>query len=336
IRMPVWYNIDNNPDLQITFIKNNKTVVGKLSELLKKHSLKTIRAGLQSLRAPIKAQYQVSLTPPGDNYLQETDTFDTWFSSSQWPVVTLKNNKARDFKRFYPTAVMETAYDILPFWVMRMLMMGLFMTNQVPFKKVYFHGLIRDAKGQKMSKSKGNVVNPLKITAKYGADALRMALTIRSSAGLDKSVGVPDFKAARNLTNKIWNAARFVLMNQQQQDLVKTKATNDEQFVKKLQQVVAQVSNQLNDYKLGLAAETLYNEFWHWYCDYAIEASKKEQISQQKLLLGLTAFLKLFHPFMPFVTEAIWQELSQQQLVKEPLLITANWPEAAAVKQKTN
>ncbi len=330
IRLPIWYDIEQNPNLRISFIdKNQERVTGLIAELIKKHSFQEIESGLQSLSAPINAQFIVNKNKPDENgqFLQETDTFDTWFSSSQWPVITLQNNQKSDFERFYPTTVMETAYDILVFWVMRMLMMGLYLTKELPFKKIYLHGLIRDAKGQKMSKSKGNVVNPLEIGEKYGTDALRMAIVIRSTAGLDKSISEADFKAMRNLNNKLWNAARFILLQIKQDSKAKTEEKKlDEQFTKKLQEIVASVSRNLDQLQIGLAADTLHNEFWHWFCDQCIEESKKDLISQEKLLEGLIVFLKLFHPFIPFVTEKIWQILVTEQLVDEPMLMTSPWP----------
>jgi len=330
IRLPVWYDAQENPQLRISFIdKNQARISGPIGELLTKYSFAEIEAGLQSLTAPIDAQFVVSQEKPDPNkqYLQETDTFDTWFSSSQWPVVTLKNNQPGDFERFYPTTIMETAYDILMFWVMRMLMMGLYSTQQLPFKKVYLHGLIRDSKGQKMSKSKGNVINPLEIGEKYGTDALRMAIVIRSSAGLDKTLSEADFQAMRNLNNKLWNAARFILLQKENQAITdQNTAKLDKKFTKNLEKIVLAVSRNLDQLQLGLAADTLYNEFWHWFCDQCIEDAKKGLISQEKLFDGLVIFLKLFHPFIPFVTESIWQILYQEQLVTEPLLMTSRWP----------
>ncbi|MEA2056410.1 MAG: valine--tRNA ligase [Patescibacteria group bacterium] len=328
IRIPVWYNVEKCPDIQTTYLgKNGKKHSGKISKLLKNDSLETIKQGLQTLSAPLGSEYKISKVSPGNKYIQETDTFDTWFSSSQWPVVTLKNNQPDDFDRFYPTQVMETGYDILMFWVMRMLMMGEFITGKLPFNNVYLHGLIRDDKGEKMSKSKNNVTNPLQTTEKYGADALRMALVIRSSAGLDKSVGKPDFKAARNLTNKIWNAARYILMSLDKKSLKeKTDKKYDQVFEEHLKQIIESITKQINDFKIGLAAETLYNEFWHWFCDECIEKCKKEDLSQSLLLKGLTTFLKLLHPFTPFVTEKLWQILKQENLVEDQTLALSNWP----------
>ena len=329
IRLPIWYKIDQNPDAQITFIDHEKQRInGKLGELLEKYQIEEIRTGLQNISASVEAKYLISQENPGEEYLQETDTFDTWFSSSQWPFVTLINNKPGDFERFYPTNTMETAYDILMFWVMRMLMMGIYKTGQTPFKNVYLHGLIRDAKGQKMSKSKGNVVNPMDISEKYGTDALRMALSIRSSAGLDKSVGDGDFKAARNFSNKLWNASRFILITREEnKNEQSATCPNDQIFKDKLKQITKDVSKNLDSFQLGVAMDTLYNEFWHWFCDQCIEESKKGLISQSLMFKGLITFLKLLHPFIPFVTEAIWQELSEENLVSEKILASSAWPE---------
>lgn len=330
IRLPLWYNYRQHPQIQVTFLTaSGDKQSGRIGELLEQGvAIETIKQGLQNLSAPIEAEYLLSLTEPGPDFIQETDTFDTWFSSSQWPFVTLMNSQAGDFERFYPTAVMETGYDILPFWVMRMLMMGYYRTGQLPFKEVYLHGLIRDAQGRKMSKSKGNVINPAEISQKYGTDALRMALIIRSSAGLDKSVGEGDFKAARNLTNKLWNASRFILLRQEQAEITRENGSDDAAFRQKLQQLIQKVTQNLRRQQLGLAAETLHNEFWHWFCDLCIEDSKQGKISQAALLDGLSTFLKLFHPFLPFITEVIWQELKKMDLVKGKLLMTAAWPTA--------
>ena len=365
IRLPVWYSITDNPDMEITFLDKNKTLLSdKLPKLLKDHTLEQIKAGLQSLKASINASFVISQNSPGDNFLQDTDTFDTWFSSAQWPFATLmtsdkkqvisnkqKNNIKQqidsdlspvtshlshnsDFEHFYPTSLLETGYDILPFWVMRMLFMGLYMTNEVPFEKVYLHGLVRDEKGHKMSKSKGNVINPLDIVDKYGADALRMALVMSTTAGKDSNTGETKIRGMRNFTNKIWNAARFIIMNlensksealnsKQIQNSNFQNSKTDEEFYKKLNEVIKTVTKQLDDLKIGLAAETLYNEFWHWFCDISIEQTKRGELSMKALTEGLATFLKLLHPFVPFVTEAIWEKLPQK---KSELLISSPWP----------
>jgi len=329
IRMPVWYQIDNDQQLAVSFVdKNGESQPMKpLGQWLRGgHSLQEIKAGLQRVYALKEVKYVVSIDEPNNDkeYIQETDTLDTWFSSSQWPFTTLKSLSEQDFERFYPTQVMETAYDILVFWVMRMLMMGKYATGELPFTDIYLHGLIRDAKGQKMSKSKGNVVNPLVVAEKYGADALRMALIIRSTPGLDKAVGDQDFKAMRNLTNKLWNAARFVLEHLDTNQAGQAKI--DQAFAKKLEKVVGSITQNLDKFQIGLAAETAYNEFWHWYCDECIEMAKNTDLSGKNLIKGLETFLKLLHPFVPFVTEAVWQTMVEKKLVTEPLLINAAWP----------
>ncbi len=289
IRMPVWYK-ERNQEL-----KKSRTQDGD--------------------------DYIVSVDSPGERYTQETDTFDTWFSSGQWPFATLKNAKEGDFDKYYPTNVMETAYDILPFWVMRMLMLGIELTEKVPFKTVYLHGLIRDEKGDKMSKSKGNVVNPLKLSEMYGTDALRMALVMSTAAGVDSNTGENKVRGMRNFANKIWNAGRYVqeLKESRTQEL---KTESNGVFAQKLEKVKEEVTRLLEGNKVGLAAETVYNEFWHWFCDEAIEKSKNAEISAENMKLGLKTFLRLLHPFVPFVTEAVWKEVFPE----EGLLIGQSWP----------
>jgi valyl-tRNA synthetase len=267
-----------------------------------------------------KTDYAVSIESPGKEYVQEADTFDTWFSSGQWPVVTLKTSKQRgDFDFYYPTLVMETGYDILPFWVMRMLMLGIYLTGKAPFKDVYLHGLVRDEKGQKMSKSKGNVINPIDMVDKYGADAIRMALVMNSVAGQDKAVSEEQIRGMRNFANKIWNAARFIKENGQK--ISEERFSIEEEFDKKLEIIIKTVNKNLEKFRIGMAAEIVYNEFWHWFCDEAIEKAKRGEMGFKTLKSGLMTFLKLLHPFMPFVTEAVWKEMGSKTL-----LISEKWP----------
>lgn len=326
IQIPAWYSTKEYPSLIVTFLtKDKQLITDAVSTLLKTYSLDEIIEGIQSVKAPINAKFVVSQTSPGPEYIQETDTFDTWFSSGQWPFATLKVNQEKDFERFYPTQVMETAYDILIFWVMRMLMMGLEMTGTVPFEKVYLHGLVRDEKGQKMSKSKGNVINPISVIEKYGADALRLALVMSTTAGKDSNTGEEKIRGMRNFTNKLWNASRFIQLKQQEQSQQNQGGPEDKQFQKHVDAVVKTVTKQLDNLQIGLAAETLYQEFWHYFCDEAIEKSKTGSISLPVLTEGLKTFLILLHPFVPFVTEAIWQKIEQNT----SLLITQPWPTAA-------
>ena len=337
IRQPVWYKVTKDSQIQVAFIINSSQkkkendnyqqreiadgrilVSGPLGKILADFDLQTVKQGLQNVDAPIDCEYMIETKKKDvEGYIQETDTFDTWFSSSQWPYATLKNTKPGDFERFYPTTVMETGYDILPFWVMRMLMMGLFETGKLPFANIYLHGLVRDSKGKKMSKSKGNVINPLEVVDKYGADALRFALIVRSSAGLDKSIGEQDFRAARNLTNKLWNAARFTVMLQENQSDDKKKQENkttNETFVKGINELITEITQCWQEYRVGMATDRLYDSFWHWFCDEQIEKCKNGELSPTLLVAGLKVYLKLWHPVMPFVTEQIRQEIGEQEL----------------------
>ncbi len=335
IRIPVWYPTAGLESLiQVKFIdSNNQIQQATLAQALENHSFDTIESGLQTINVPLDAPYVVAQHKPANdqNYLPETDTLDTWFSSAQWPVATLKTNQPGDFERFYPTSIMETAYDILPFWVMRMMLMGAFLTNKPPFKQVYFHGLIRDSKGQKMSKSKGNVLNPIEVAEKYSTDALRLALVIRSTPGQDKSVGEPDFQAARNFTNKIWNASRYVLM-QFDDDKGSIELSSPFQihpdYQKKLSQLVLSVTKKLNSLKIGQASDQLYSEFWHWFCDEMIELHKQGKLDKQTLLQTLAIFLQLLHPLVPYVTERVWQELYAKKLVQTEVLAAHHWPKS--------
>ena len=324
IRMPIWYSVVKNPMLRVGFLdQNNSFVTGTIKELLKIYELKLIREKLQTLTAPNNATYVVSRQSPGDDFLQETDTFDTWFSSSQWPVNTLKTSRAGDFDFYYPTSLMETGYDILPIWVLRMMLMGLSSTQKTPFEKVYLHGLVRDEKGQKMSKSKGNVINPLDLTQKYGADALRLALIMSTTAGNDSSVGENKVKGMRNFSNKIWNAGRFLLISRETISPSTSAAPSAEtDFKQKLSEVVRETTTHLEAMHPGQAAETIHNAFWHWFCDSAIELSKEGELSLKTMEQGMQTLLVLLHPFVPFVTEAVWQELGYNGLLAQQ-----NWPE---------
>lgn len=264
-------------------------------------------------------EYVIQKESPGEGWVQETDTFDTWFSSGQWPFVTLKNSKDGDFDKYYPTSLMETAYDILPFWVMRMLMLGIELTGEVPFKKVYLHGLVRDEKGDKMSKSKGNVMNPLVLSEKYGTDALRMALVMSTAPGVDSNTGENKVRGMRNFANKIWNAGRYI---QERSDNDTKTLAEDKNFEEYLRSSVANISKLLDENKVGLASELVYQDFWHEYCDVWIEKHRSGTVSDRLMINGYKTFLKLLHPFVPFVTEAVWQEV----FPSEGLLISQEWP----------
>lgn len=252
-----------------------------------------------------------------DNLLQDIDTFDTWFSSGQWPFATLGFPDNDDYKKFYPLDVMETGYDILFFWVARMIMLGIFTTGTIPFKNIYLHGIVRDSKGIKMSKSKGNVINPLEILEKYGSDALRMSLVSGAGAGSDQNYSESKVIGYRNFANKIWNAARFVKeFEGTESDQASVKSYN-----KFLDETVTLITKKIDAYKLNNAAEMVYKRFWKNFCDIRIEDAKKGKLSKKDLSYGLDVYLKLLHPFVPFVTEAVWKELGN-----DDLLITSKWP----------
>ena len=268
---------------------------------------------------------------------QDTDTFDTWFSSSQWPFVTLKTTKPEDFEKFYPTSVMETGYDLLKAWVSRMVMMGLYVTNKVPFRNVLFHGIVNDPYGKKMSKSKGNVINPLELIDQYGADAVRLALIYGNATGNDQVLSYPRLDAARKFTNKLWNIARFILLKREilnpklqipnnltiEQLNNLAQHGNDKSMIKKTHKLAKQVTDDLEKYNFNYAAEKLYEFTWHTFADKYIEDVKNRLNVNSYFILNTLylILLKLLHPFMPFVTEEIYQRLG----FGESIMIS-RWP----------
>lgn len=267
---------------------------------------------------------------------QDEDTFDTWFSSSQWPFATLRASPYKgDFEKFYPTSVMETMYDILLFWVARMIMVGLYTTGEVPFKDVVLHGMVKDPLGKKMSKSKGNVVDPLEIVDQYGADAVRFALVYGTAFGNDQSLSYPKLQAMRNFTNKIWNIGRFIEMNRIQNAKVKIQKSTkellelaqnqiDREMILKTQALTKEITKHIDHYNFHFAAENLYEFIWHQFADIYIEDVKKRIDSNSYIILNTLylILLKLLHPFMPFVTEEIYQRFG----FGESLMIE-KWPE---------
>lgn len=285
--------------------------------------------------------------PVGNDWIQDNDTFDTWFSSGQWPYATLlseeeiRNSKLEirdenknittDFEKFYPLSVMETGYDILFFWVARMMMLGLYVTNDVPFKNVYLHGIVRDSKGQKMSKSKGNVINPLEIIEKYGADALRMSLIAGAGAGNDQNYSEEKVRGYRNFANKVWNIGRFIQIAYSDKkvsfDTPKKLNVEDKKLIKELDNLVEITTKLIDSYKLNNAIDQIYKFTWSKFADVYIEKSKDKAFSGDVSTLWTlrhTYFmiLKLLHPFAPFVTEAIWSQFPKKY---GGLLITSKW-----------
>lgn len=262
----------------------------------------------------------------GTTYVREEDTFDTWFSSGQWPFIAtdfLNNGK---LSRFYPTSVLETGHDILYMWVARMIMLGLYATDHVPFRDVYLHGLVLDEHGQKMSKSKGNVINPMEMVAEYGSDALRLGLTASRSAGQNQAFTPSKVLAGRNFCNKLWNIARYV--SDQIGDHyapggeLSPKSTADHWIIRQLNTAAADIDHHLQNYRFAEAGEVVYHTIWDDVADWYVEVSKTQD-NPSMLAWVLDTALKLAHPFAPFVTETIWQSLDWHS----DLLMTTHWPQ---------
>lgn len=262
----------------------------------------------------------------GTTYRREEDTLDTWFSSGQWPFITTDYLQDGPLAKFYPNAVMETAGDILFFWVARMMMLGLYCTGQVPFRHVYLHGLVLDEHGQKMSKSKGNVINPMEAISQYGSDALRMGIIASRSAAQPQAFNTGKVVAARNFCNKLWNIARFIeaqVGDTQPVHVPVPQSMADHWIIRQLSRAEETMEQQLAQYRFAEAAETLYHTVWDDVADWYIEAAKVEQHADM-LVWVLDTCLRLAHPFAPFVTETIWQSLSWHN----DLLAAARYPQA--------
>ena len=262
----------------------------------------------------------------GTTYRREEDTLDTWFSSGQWPFITTDYLQDGPLAKFYPNAVMETAGDILFFWVARMIMLGLYCTGQVPFRHVYLHGLVLDEHGQKMSKSKGNVINPMEAISQYGSDALRMGIIASRSAAQPQAFNTGKVVAARNFCNKLWNIARFIeaqVGDTQPVHVPVPQSMADHWIIRQLSRAGETMEQQLAQYRFAEAAETLYHTVWDDVADWYIEAAKVEQHADM-LVWVLDTCLRLAHPFAPFVTETIWQSLSWHT----DLLAAARYPQA--------
>jgi valyl-tRNA synthetase len=284
---------------------------------------------------------------PADALTQETDIFDTWFSSGLWPFSTLGwPDQTPDLQRFYPTSVMETAYEILFFWVARMMMLGLFCTDVEPFHTVYLHGIVRDPYGQKMSKTKGNVVDPLEMTGEIGADALRFALVFGNAPGVDQRLTPARLAGGRNFSNKLWNAARFVLgARPQEPGEPSGEASLPERWIRsRLTDATARATRQLEALDLAGYVAGAYEFAWSDYCDWFVEMAKvdlrrPDATPGERARVWRTAaealagLLRLLHPVMPFITEQVWATLNEVEpdaTGGEPLLVVAAWPPAGA------
>ncbi|MBR4859293.1 MAG: valine--tRNA ligase, partial [Clostridia bacterium] len=270
------------------------------------------------------------------NVEQDSDTLDTWFSSALWPFSTLGwPDETSDLKHYYPTSTLVTGYDIIGFWVSRMIFSALEYTGQVPFDTVLIHGLVRDAQGRKMSKSLGNGIDPLEIIDTYGADALRLTLATGNSPGNDMRFSDEKVSASRNFANKLWNASRFILMNIGDDEipcqLPETLALEDKWIVSLVNKLAKDVTDNLDKFELGIAIAKLYDFIWDVFCDWYIEIAKirlqkggdEAQTAKQVLVWVMDKILKLLHPFMPFITEEIWQTIPHDG---ESIMISA-WPE---------
>ncbi|WP_061810214.1 valine--tRNA ligase [Rossellomorea vietnamensis] len=273
-----------------------------------------------------------------ENWTQEDDVLDTWFSSALWPFSTLgwPDTNAEDFKRYYPTSTLVTGYDIIPFWVSRMIFQGLEFTGERPFKDVLIHGLVRDAEGRKMSKSLGNGIDPMDVIEKYGSDSLRYFLTTGSSPGQDLRFSFEKVESVWNFANKIWNASRFALMNMDgmkydEIDLSGEKSVADKWILTRLNETIETVTRLADRYEFGEVGRLLYNFIWDDFCDWYIEMAKLplygEDEAAKKTTRSILAYvldntMRLLHPFMPFITEEIWQNLPHQG---ESITVAA-WP----------
>src|SRR3990167_5816073 len=347
IRIPVWYKVDGiSANIWVQWIdKDKKPHQGNVTQFLEKGvSLSEIENGLQKVNAITGAsepEYVVSLEKPKGDYLPETDTFDTWFSSGQWPLVTLKD---AEYKTRFPTDMMGTLADILKFWISRMIMFSLYIRGQIPFKHVYLWSMVADAKGVKMSKSRGNVINPIDLVDKYGADAFRASLLFGTTKGGKVNLGEDKIIGMRNFANKIWNIGRFIKMNLESSSsptrsgihektmdsrlrgndkgtgsLVATAPQDDiKKILKNLEKEYATLEKKyhrnFDKFHFGRAFDETYEFLWLRLADYYIEQLKEPMHSgNMEVLVALekvyTQTLRLIHPFMPFVTEAVWQQI---------------------------
>ncbi|MFA6177403.1 MAG: valine--tRNA ligase [Candidatus Paceibacterota bacterium] len=268
--------------------------------------------------------------PKDEGWVQDEDTLDTWFSSGLWTFSALGwPEKTKDMETYHPTDVLETGYDILPFWVARMILMSEYALGEIPFKNIFLHGTVRDAKGRKMSKSLNNGLDPIDIADKFGADAGRMALIVGTAPGTDSKISEDKIKGYKNFANKIWNITRFILDNTDENSFgknVKNKLT------KEFDETVEDITSDMENYRFHLASEKIYQYIWHRFADEIIEESKEiiktkgEKAEERKIALVLIWIdcLKILHPFMPFVSEEIWQIINSRQ--KSGLLMVEKWP----------
>lgn len=337
IQIPIWYEVENDRQFYVWFVdKNGEYRHGTLGQLIEDGAeFEEITKGLQRVTAVTDVKWVFAEDKdPQKQYLPETDTFDTWFSSGQWPLVTLGYPDSEDFRYFYPTAVLETGWEIIRLWVSRMVMFGIYLTGQVPFESVYLHGIVKALDGRKMSKSLGNVINPDDFISEYGVDALRMGLISGTANGKDFSFPKDRVIGYKHFANKIWNMGRFILMMREQwgkeisefKDLDKEKLTSeDKDVLKELEVLITAVDEELGRYRFADAAEAIYQFMWHSLADKYIEGIKLREDKDVALAVMQHVFvesLKLLHPFMPFITEEIYLKMPG---AGESIMIEA-WP----------
>ncbi len=276
--------------------------------------------------------------PEGEGWKQDEDTLDTWFSSGMWTFSTLgwpDNLKQDELRKYHPTQVLETGYEIITLWVSRMVMMSLFALSEVPFETVYLHGMVLDKFGKKMSKSKGNGIDPIEIIDKFGTDSARLALLIGTTSGNDFRLDEEKIASYKNFVNKLWNVSRYVIDvvgRDKLESIDFKKFTNSDKWIfLTFDKLILQVSEDLDNYRFSMAGEKLRNFTWNDLADWYIEISKFEKTGQKREILNyiLENLLKLWHPFMPFVSEAIWQEMKQRKL-----LMIAAWPASKLISSK--
>lgn len=275
--------------------------------------------------------------PSGEGWVQDSDTLDTWFSAGLWTFSTMGwPNQTEDSKNFHPTSMIIPGYEILFFWVARMILMSTYNLGQIPFKNVYLHGIVRDKQGRKFSKSLNNGIDPLEMIEKYGTDALRFALIFGAAAGNDVIFDEQKVKGMKHFGNKVWNIARFILQNIEQSDgQYEARSDADKLILSQLETTISGVDRNIKEFRLHEAAQTLYDFIWKDFADVYIEDSKLQlqednnKDNTAKILLHvLIHSLKLLHPFMPFLTEVLWQNLHSQNLVKDSMLMVSSWPES--------
>ena len=278
-----------------------------------------------------------SCTECGSEVTPDADTFDTWFSSGQLPFISLGYPDGADYAKRYPTDVMETGHDILFFWVLRMIMLGLYRTGKVPFRRVYLHGMVRDEKGEKMSKSKGNVIDPVTVAGEYGTDALRMAYIAGNVPGDSINFSTDKIRGYKKFANKVWNIGRFVLSEAADADIDSMLVDGDKAVLRAWRSLVAEITDDMEQYRYHLAGEKIYHYIWHTFADTVVEESKTAlsgdddavKRSKKALLMSVyTESLRVLHPFMPFLTEAVWVHIPKGGYKKYDLIMIESWPDA--------